>query len=149
MQQTIELQGHDDAPVVKPKDGKVKLTCKGVRTGSGIKWSLDENEHGPASGKVARIEVPKGSGPCAVTIKIKMDNPDVTFDLGNPLSAREGSCPPAGSGIATDQIDPKSIEVDEKDLTFVDLNNGGPRVIHYALNFVGAEPFDPVIKNDG
>lgn len=140
-----------DGPTVSPSDGKVMLTAKGERVGSGIRWSLDPNENGPPDGKVSKIDVPPQSGPCEVTIKIKMDNPDVTFDPSNPLSASEVGCPAPGSGIDTDQIDPSSIEVraNGKHLKFKDLNEGHGRTIHYALNFVGAEPFDPIIRNGG
>jgi hypothetical protein len=140
-----------DGPTVRPTDGKVKLTAKGERVGSGIRWSLDPNDNWPPNGKVSKIDVPSQSGPCEITIKIKMDNPDVTFDPTNPLSASEVGCPAPGSGIETDQIDPKSIVVSSngKKLSFVDLNEGNGRIIHYALNFVGADPFDPIIRNGG
>lgn len=135
-------------PKVEPKDGKVKLAAKGQRNGSTIDWSLDEDENSPPSGKVAEIEVKAGTGPCEVIIKIKMDNPDVTFDPSHPLSAREGSCPPAHSGIATDQIDAASVVVENKgkQLRFTDVNTRHAE-IYYALNFVGADPFDPMIRN--
>lgn len=140
-----------DGPTVRPSDGNVMLTAKGERVGSGIRWSLDPNENGPPDGKVSKIEVPKHSGACEVTIKIKMDKPDVTFDPTNPLSASEVGCPAPGSGIETDQIDPKSVVVhpNGKQLTFNDLNEGNGRTIYYALNFVGADPFDPIIRNGG
>lgn len=135
-------------PVVEPTNGKVKLTAKGARNGTSIDWSLDVQEIGPPDGKVTRIEVPRQSGACQVTIKVKMDNPDLKLDPNRPLSASEGSCPPAGSGISTDQIDPASISVDGqgKRLTFTNKNTR-PAQINYALNFVGAEPFDPMIIN--
>lgn len=140
--------GQGGGPVVHPTNGKVKLVAKGARNGSSIEWSLDTDENGPPSGKVTRVDVAGGSGPCQVTIKIKMDNPDVTFDQSSPLSASEAGCPPAHSGIASDQIDAHSIAVESngKQLTFTDVNTRQAD-IYYTLCFVGAEPFDPMIRN--
>lgn len=137
----------DDAPIVKPTNGKVVLHCKGTRNGASIAWSLDATG-GPPSGKIAKIEVPHDSGKCETTIHLTVTGGggDVSFNKDDPIWVAQGSCPPP-KGINTDQI----VDVDpaNKKLVFTNLNCGGPKVLVYQLNFMGAQPLDPEIKNGG
>lgn len=141
------MGGNTNGPVVKPTNGKLQLHCKGKPNGSGIEWSLDDRG-GPPSGKIVKVDLPRDSGPCELTIHLTVaGGADVAFNTEDPIWAAQNACP-RQPGIHTDQIEVVP-PTEAKKLTFVSKNQGDPQSLFYQLNFVGADPLDPEIKSGG
>ena len=121
------------------------LFAKATPVGSGLSWSLGA-QNPPQSGK-AIVDVPKGDPGREIVIHlVPTHGLDIQFDTSDPLWATEtGQCPPP-RGIDTDQLE--VVSCTDRKLTLFD-SNSRKCVITYQMNFVGAAPFDPEIRNGG
>ena len=111
-----------------------------------VEWDLGQSNP-PANGK-APVELPKGADARNIVIHL-VRNPDVDafFNTTDPVWIQEGgSCPPPSGNNCRDQID--QITCDSNTLTMHDTNTRECRII-YQMNFTGAPPCDPEIKNGG
>jgi len=113
---------------------------------TGIEWDVDFKGP-PAKGKVT-IDLPPQSGDHDIVFHlVATEGLDIDFDTGDPIWVSETQqCPPQ-SGINSTQISIKDAKKNK--LTINDANSGDPVTLTYQLNFVGAPPCDPVIRNGG
>lgn len=112
----------------------------------GIEWDVDFKGP-PDRGKVT-IDLPAESGGHDIVFHlVATQGLDISFNESDPIWVSEGQqCPPS-SGINSTQISVS--EIKDKKLTIHDKNNGPAVNLVYQLNFVGAPPCDPVIRNGG
>jgi hypothetical protein len=124
----------------------INMFLKARRVNGQVEWDLGQSNP-PSNGK-ARIDVPKGSDPREIVIHL-VPTPGInaSFDQNNPVWIQEGgSCPPQYGNNCPDQID--RIGCDSNTLTLHDTNTRECSII-YQMNFNGAPPCDPEIKNGG
>jgi|GEM_PF-3579174 len=128
-----------------------------IREGSTVTgWQLEVVDTGQKgqNGNFPKVHLQKHSGKTDFTVTITDPQDQVTFPtlpedaiwVKEVQSDSEGS--PTEKGIKTDQIVKVELPNDTQ-LTFTDLNKGGPRKLSYQLNFDGAPPLDPIIENGG
>ena len=134
------------------KNEKIKGTLTLVIENNVAVWHMDikgQGKGGPKNYPKAKVTKGVGADFCFVITGKNTDK--VTFKKINALWAKvddgTGACP-TEAGILTDQIHDVSGGGTKK-LTFTDLNCGLPVDIVYQLNFEGAPPLDPVIRNTG
>ncbi|MFL6737447.1 MAG: hypothetical protein ACJ8F4_10370 [Sphingomonas sp.] len=117
------------------------------RIAGGLEWAIDGK-----SPKAAVHSFGPKTGPQELHFHLDdRTGLGLQFD-GDPIWVHENEeqqCPPAG--INTDQIVVSSVTPGK--LTVRNQNDGGPRTLHYQLNFVDQSgnkiQVDPVIKNGG
>ena len=138
-EQKHEQHGQCDNP-------PVQLHAKAREVCGAVEWSLGFDKH-PANGARVEVELKKGSGARDIIFHISPSHGlDISFDSKDPIWVGEGGeCPPS-PGINTSQI--QVMEVTHKKLRIHDLNNEKCDLT-YQLNFVGADPLDPMIRNGG
>lgn len=126
---------------------KVALYLKS-RAGSGpTRWLLGYDED-PTDTHKAEVYLPKGSGPHYIEFNIVDPKPGEEFDLADPIWVAEGrTCPQSPS--KSSQIHVLKNESTGTKLVVRDLNDKEPRILTYQLNFTGAGPCDPMIRNGG
>lgn len=120
-----------------------------------IGWEMTYgNKKGNKASNYPVVDLPKNSGNHEFTISIVNGN-GIKFAPGtnrpkdgdNALWVHEGSTSPPQKGTH-DQI--KNVKLHSTtQLTFKDVNNGKAVELAYQLNFTGAPPLDPIIKNGG
>jgi len=107
-------------------------------------WDVGFNNP-PPQGKVP-INVAQGSGPEDIIFHL-LGTPGVNanFDLSDPIWVKSGGSCPTQSGldpqITISQKSQNQLAINDKNLVAGNL--------HYQLNFVGADPCDPIIINGG
>lgn len=111
-----------------------------------IEWDVDFKSP-PDPGKV-RIDLPRGSGPQDIVFHlVPTHGLDAQFDPNDPIWVSRGDSCPGQSGL-----DPQITVVGSTSankLTIHNANSGPGCTLHYQLNFLGAEPCDPIIINGG
>ena len=124
----------------------INMFLKARRENGQVEWDLG-GQNPPARGK-APVDVPKGSGARDIVIHlVPTAGIDATFDTSDPVWLQEGgNCPPRRGNNCPDQID--RITCDRNTLTMHDTNSRACTII-YQMNFNGAGPCDPDIKNGG
>ena len=131
-------------PGSKPNP-EIVLHAKPHRVHGDIEWSLDFHSDPPRGAK-AEVNLPKDSGSHQIVIHL-VAAPGIRFHATDPIwVVKDGPCPPP-AGSTSRQI--RVIECLDKKLTLLDVNDGRPCELAYQLNFVGAPPFDPMIRNGG
>ena len=124
----------------------VHLHAKAREAGCGIEWSLDF-KNPPDNGSKAVVDLPKGSGGHDIVIRlIATQGLDIAFDTSDPIWVSEGNACPPPAGINSDQITLGPCS--DTQLRIHD-SNSRECVLTYQLNFVGADPLDPMIRNGG
>jgi hypothetical protein len=115
-------------------------------SGGGIEWDVGFKSP-PDKGKV-EIDLPPDSGKHDLVFHlVPTHGLDIEFDTADPIWVAEGGpCPPA-SGINSTQVG--IVDRSDRKLTISDANSGDARILRYQLNFIGAGPCDPIIKNGG
>ena len=138
------MDGTPNQPVV------VKLTRE--VQGTTPVWMMDiagQGKGGPNGYPPAKVA--HGNGADFKFLITGSNTQNITFATTNPISVSvdDGSGKsPATAGINTDQIEDVS-GGGTKVLTFTDLNTDPAMNLTYQLNFIGAEPLDPIIQNGG
>jgi hypothetical protein len=124
----------------------VQLHAKAREMNGVIEWSLDF-ANPPATGSKAEVRLGKGSGPHDIVFHLSATHGlNISFDNQNPIWVSEGTqCPPS-PGVNSDQIE--ILDVAHRKLRIRDSNSRECTLI-YQLNFIGAEPLDPRIRNGG
>ena len=108
-------------------------------------WGLGFNPDPPPRTHV-EVDLPKGSGGHDVIIHLAGNAPGVRFNTDDPIWVDESEQCPPGKGSTSEQI--TDIDCKNRTLTFHDKNSRGC-TLTYQLNFIGAEPLDPMIRNGG
>lgn len=110
-----------------------------------VEWSLDFTPD-PPRGIKAEVCLPKGSGGHNIIIHL-VGAPGIRFHAADPIwVVKDGPCPPPANSSSA-QI--RVVDCEDKKLVLFDSNDGRACNLAYQLNFVGAEPFDPMIRNGG
>lgn len=124
----------------------VQLHAKPCKVNGKIEWGLGFGKN-PAPGSKQEVDLPKRSGEHKIVVHLVGGPAGVEFNTKDPIWVCEtGSCPPPeGSKSAQIEI----LECTRSKLTLNDKNEGEARVLTYQLNFIGAEPLDPMIRNGG
>ena len=106
-------------------------------------WDLGQNNP-PPHGK-APVQVPRGKSHDIVIHLV--GSPGIAFDTNDPVWVQKGgNCPPAPGNSCKDQID--DVQCTPNKLTMHDTNLDRVNLI-YQMNFIGAPPCDPEIRNGG
>lgn len=123
------------------------LYAKASTNGDGkVDWALG-SANPPAPGKEAVVIAKDSPGRDIIIHLVPTQGLDIEFDTSDPVFAYEGtSCPPPNPKIDTDQLSVKNCS--KFKLTMHDPNTR-PCTIMYQMNFIGADPFDPEIRNGG
>ena len=121
----------------------VTMYAKAEKDGDGVKWSLGESNP-PAPGK-AIIRVPLGESRRIMIHLVATQGLDIKFDTSDPIWAHEGKTCPPPQGISTGgQLE--LVNCTDRLLTLSDTAERDSTIM-YQMNFIGAEPFDPEIRN--
>jgi len=131
-----EQAGSNQPVVLHAKLGEVNGTAK---------WGLGFNPDPPPR-FIVGVDLAKRAPGKDIVIHLAGSPPGIKFDTTDPIWVCEtGDCPPP-PGSMSDQV--KDIECTDRKLTFHDTNSR-ECILTYQLNFVGAEPLDPMIRNGG
>lgn len=133
------------------------ITITPIRDQSGTVTGWDLSYGGKKGNKPSNypeVVLTKDSGNHEFMITIK-DSKGITFapgtdrpkDADNALWIAEGASSPTAKGINS-QIENAKLH-NNTQLVFKDLNVGKDMTLAYRLNFTGAPPLDPIIKNGG
>lgn len=106
-------------------------------------WALGTSNP-PAAG-IEDIVIPKGTQSAQIVFHL-LSNGGIGFDTSDPIWVKMGNACPKNSGIAQ-QIE--LVSCNATTLTVADDNRGNACNLGYQLNFTGADPLDPIIKNGG
>lgn len=111
-----------------------------------VEWGLGFHPAPPAKFKV-NLDLARRSGGHKVIIHLAGNTNNIRFNQADPIWVCEtGACPPP-KGSKSTQIE--DIQCNANMLTFFDRNAGQECVLTYQLNFIGADPLDPMIRNGG
>ena len=111
------------------------------------KWKLKyDGKEGSDPGTYPVIEAEEEEGPHLIVFSIK-DGQGVTFSEKDPIWVHEGAASPTQPGLH-DQIPAWRVRDSGKKLVVFDWNDQKVD-LSYRLNFNGADPLDPIIKNGG
>lgn len=146
----MEAPPNDDCGLPAPPATARPMVLLHVKPESGTgptRWSVGFDED-PAPGHKAEVYLPQGSGAHEIHFQLVGSGPAVRFDLRDPIWVREGrECPDAPS--LHEQIQVLERESSNRKLVIVDKNKGDACLLSYQLNFIGAGPCDPMIRNGG
>lgn len=125
---------------------QMKLFVKPEKGTGPTEWSLGWEEN-PPRGKKVLIDVQKGSGAAEITFQLVGVGQAIWFDDNDPIWVCEGEeCPKVPS--RHEQITILDSGPDRKKLIILDKNTKDC-ILSYQLNFAGAGPCDPMIRNGG
>ena len=115
-----------------------------------FKWKVVHDGHGSDDPQhYPRVKLSKDSGPHLIFFKLSGNDNGVTFSQ-DPIWVKAGGKP--GPKAADPQI-PFAVPVENgKALVVLDLNDNDASTaleLNYQLNFVNADPVDPIIENGG
>lgn len=111
-----------------------------------IEWDLDDKSP-PDQGKIS-VDLLPDSGEHEIVIHlVATQGLKIDWKTSDPIWVSEGTACPPPEGICSDQI--RDVTCVGNKLSFKDANDGAPRTLTYQLNFVGAGPCDPEIRNGG
>jgi len=123
----------------------INVHVKARPEGGSIEWDVDFKSP-PDPGKV-KIELPRGAGPEEIVFHlVPTHGLDVEFNPDDPIWVSRGDRCPDQRGL-----DPQiSIAgTSARKLRIHNANSGAGCTLHYQLNFLGADPCDPIIINGG
>lgn len=130
-------------PGVSTDGPPITLFAKATPSNGGVEWALGDQN--PPSGKY-RVDLPKGAPGRKIVIHlVATEGLDIKFNTKDPVWAGETGCPPPEGG-ESDQLE--FVECGDRKLTLFNPNSR-ECTIYYQMNFIGAEPFDPEIRNGG
>lgn len=124
-------------------DPPITLYAKATRSNGGVEWALGTEN--PPSGK-CELDFPKDAPGRQIVIHlVATQGLNIDFDTKDPVWVGETGCPPPKNG-KSDQL--QFVGCDARKLTLYDPNSR-ECTLYYQMNFTGAEPFDPEIRNGG
>lgn len=133
----------DPSPGANPP---VQLHAKPYKVNGTIEWGLGFGKD-PAPGSRQEVDLPNRSGEHRIVVHLVCGPTGVKFDIKDPIWVCDtGTCPPP-EGSKSAQI--AVCDCTDFKLTLIDKNKGDPCVLTYQLNFIGAKPLDPMIRNGG
>lgn len=125
--------------------GPIVLYAEPSAVAGGVQWRLDF-ENPPMKANVL-VDLPHKAPGRDIIFNLVGGCGFVRFDTDDPIWVHKGQkCPPPDCS-KDQQISVKDCSPTK--LTIHDKNDGPPCVLTYQLNFIGAEPLDPEIKNGG
>ncbi|MBA3526411.1 MAG: hypothetical protein M3438_04830 [Pseudomonadota bacterium] len=125
----------------------LKLHVKPEKGNGPTEWSLGWEED-PPRGKKVIVDVKKGSGAAEIVFQLVGVGQAVWFDDDDPIWVCEGEeCPQVPSTHEQITILDDGTN-DRKKLIILDKNTK-ECTLSYQLNFAGAGPCDPMIRNGG
>ncbi len=123
----------------------IVLHAKPHKEDGKVEWSLDFKAD-PPRGSKAEIRLKPCSGSHEIVIHL-VKAPGIRFDTRKPIWViKDGPCPPPADSTSS-QI--RVVSCEDKKLVIRDSNDGPACDLAYQLNFIGAPPFDPMIRNGG
>lgn len=126
---------------------QIKLHVKPEKGTGPTEWSLGYEED-PPRGKKVTIDLKKDSGAAEIVFQLVGVGQAVWFDDNDPIWVCEGEeCPRVFSEHEQITILDDGTN-DRKKLTILDKNTK-KCTLSYQLNFAGAGPCDPMIRNGG
>lgn len=118
-----------------------------VWKGGAQPWKVKLNGGGEVDPATAEIKIPAKGGPVMFIVNIAGSGR--TFRTTEPLSVWTGPKMPTQTGISSPDIVGPILTNNGK-LVFIDLNQGPPVKLNYALHFNNGVPsVDPIIDNGG
>lgn len=107
-------------------------------------WDVDLRTP-PAAGSNARVVLGAGAGPENINFHLlPTPGTNITFDTANPIWVRQDSCPTQAG------LDPQiTVANTQPNMLSIRDENSVACELHYQLNFLGADPCDPIIINGG
>lgn len=132
----------DQGSAQQQSGGDIRFFVKPSSDGG---WDLGPTNP-PAKGK-APIVLGHGDPGADIVIRLVGAGGNVKFNTADPVWIEEnGSCPPKQGNNCPDQID--RVECDGNELRLHDTNTRACTMT-YQMNFIGASPCDPEIRNGG